>query len=251
MGNYITQKDYRVHYYEVDFEKRALISSILNYFNDTAMYQSELVNRGMDYMIKNNVGWVIYKWHIKLNKYPQYSDVITVRTWPKSFKKIFAYRQFDILDKDKKTIASADSMWILFDTKNRKPKKLDKVCLDAYHIDESDKKALDMPKLVQPEREDAAKSFKVRFSDIDTNRHVNNVKYISWCIETLPLEIAAKYSLVDLSVEYERETSYGETIRVTTQIDKKDDGSIECLHKITDKEGKKLTLLKTIWTPND
>ena len=57
------------------------------------------------------------------------------------------------------------------------------------------------------------KSFDVRYSDIDTNMHVNNVKYVSWALETVPKDIVLNYELKNVKVTYEKETTYGETIK--------------------------------------
>ena len=48
------------------------------------------------------------------------------------------------------------------------------------------------------------KIFNVRYSDIDTNGHVNNSKYVSWIIETVPLEIVLNYTLKNLKMDYKR-----------------------------------------------
>ena len=38
-------------------------------------------------------------------------------------------------------------------------------------------------------------NFKVRYGDIDSNMHVNNVRYVEWAIESLPLDIVLNYEI--------------------------------------------------------
>ena len=52
-------------------------------------------------------------------------------------------------------------------------------------------------------------NFKVRYTDIDSNNHVNNTKYIDWAIETLPEDIVNNYVLDEVKVTFEKECKYG------------------------------------------
>lgn len=44
------EQEYRIHYYEIDYKKRALITSLMNYFDDVATCQSEKLGVGIDYL---------------------------------------------------------------------------------------------------------------------------------------------------------------------------------------------------------
>lgn len=46
--------------------------------------------------------------------------------------------------------------------------------------------------------------FIARYSDIDTNRHVNNVKYADWSIEIVPLDIVMSYCLKRMKITYKK-----------------------------------------------
>jgi medium-chain acyl-[acyl-carrier-protein] hydrolase len=246
MDKLITDKEYEIHFYEIDYKRKALITSIVNFLGDSAINQSEDIGMGLEYLSEKKLAWVIYKWDITMIRYPVISEKITVRTWPFSFRKFYAYRQYDILDETGAVIGSADSVWFLIDTLKRKPQSISSEVYAAYKVSEGNKNSVDFGKLKPPVVIDEEKSFNVRYSDIDTNKHVNNVKYIDWCIETVPLDIVLKYTLKNIKVVYEKETTYGEMIKASTEIIKEDDKVI-CLHKIEDKEGNRLTLVKTTW----
>lgn len=53
--------------------------------------------------------------------------------------------------------------------------------------------------------------FIVRRSDIDTNAHVNNTKYIEWVLETIPEEVYRTYRMVALEAEGEHELALART----------------------------------------
>ena len=246
MEKLITDKEYEIHFYEIDYRRKALLTSIVNFLGDAAICQSEEIGMGLKYLTEKKLAWVIYKWDITMIRYPLISEKITVRTWPFSFRKFYAYRQYDILDQAGLIIGSADSIWFLIDTLKRKPQSISSEIYAAYRISEENRESIDFGKLSLPVGIDEERSFDVRYSDIDTNKHVNNVKYIDWCIETLPLDIVLKYTLKNIKVIYEKETTYGEMIKASTEIIH-EDNQVICLHKIEDKEGKRLTLAKTTW----
>ena len=91
-----------------------------------------------------------------------------------------------------------------------------------------------------------SKEFKVRYSDIDSNAHVNNVKYIGWALESVPVEILYNNNLVELSVVFEKECSYGDEIKSICEVKENDEEYI-ILHKIENNEGKELTTLISKW----
>ena len=88
--------------------------------------------------------------------------------------------------------------------------------------------------------------FKVRYGDIDSNMHVNNVRYVEWAVESLPLEIVLNYELKDLSVVFEKECKYGAEIIASYEL-REDNDELIVLHKIENDEGTELSILKSRW----
>jgi medium-chain acyl-[acyl-carrier-protein] hydrolase len=240
------EKEYEIHYYEVDYKKRALITSLVNYFEDIATCQSEELGVGMTYLLEKGWAWVLYKWDIKVERYPLYGEKVIVKTFPYSFKKFYAYRKFEICDSQGERVAYADSMWFLIHMEKRRPIRVAEDIYRAYGIPPEENFSLEMEDITPPKKPEKELHFNVRYSDIDTNLHVNNVKYLDWMIETVPREIVMNYTLKNIKITYQKETRYGEEIRVCTEI--VEEGEIrQCLHKIVDSEGNELTLGKTTW----
>jgi len=247
MPGVVMEREYTIHYYEIDYRKRALITSLMNYFEDIAILQSEKQGVGMDYLKEKSIAWVLYKWDIKIHKHPTYGDRLRVRTYPYSFFKFYAYRKFEILDENGAAMVSANSMWLLVNTKTRKPVKIPDEIYAAYSLSKDDSSPLDFQDIEALTGEEHVKTFYVRYSDIDTNRHVNNVKYVDWAIESMPQDLVLNYALKRIAVTYKKETTYGESIqsRTVTNIDS---GKAHCFHSILDTSGKELCILKTQWT---
>jgi len=240
----IFEQEYRIHYYEIDYKKRALITSLMNYLDDVATCQSERLGVSIDFLRERNLAWMLYKWDISIYNYPLFGEKIIVRTAPHSFYKYYAYRWFKVLNKNNEQLVKANSQWIFVDTAKKRPVKIPDEIYEIYGV------CADNPLIIEgampPSSVDTQKLFQVRFSDIDTNRHVNNVKYAAWALETLPLEIILNYSLIRLKVTYKKETTYGKIIKAITQILDQGD-NIRCLHGIVDEDDRQLCILESTW----
>lgn len=242
----VTDRNYNIHYYEVDIHKRAYITSIMDYLGDMAMYQSESLGVGIEYLKENNCAWVLYKWDITMDKYPLLNETIKVQTFPHSFRKFYAYRKHAIFDAEGNKIGDATSVWFLINTDRRRPMKITEDMYEVYGIEQSNNTSIDIKDIPQITTVHSEKSFQVRYSDIDTNMHVNNVKYAAWALETVPKDVVLNYELKNIKVTYEKETTYGETITVSTEVIR-EENRILCRSKIINEEGTTLTLLESIW----
>lgn len=238
------EQEYRIHYYEIDYKKRALITSLMNYFDDVATCQSEKLRVGIDYLRERNLAWMLYKWDIDIYKYPVFGERVIVRTAPHSFYKFYAYRWFEILSQKGEKLVSANSQWLFVNTAKKRPMKIPEEMYEIYKVGADN--SLEIEDIAPPSSVDTEKIFNVRYSDIDTNRHVNNVKYAAWAIETVPLDIVLNYTLANLKVTYKKETTYGKTIKALAQIIKQGD-EITCRHSIVDENEKELCLLESKW----
>ena len=239
-------KEYEIHYYEVDFRKRMHMTSLVDFLGDIATCQSESLGVGMDYLADRGLGWVLYKWDIKIHSYPSYGETIMVKTTPYGFKSFYAYRKFEILDKNGKLIAEAGSVWLMLNVEKKRPVRVGQDMYSAYGIDEDCKDIIEISDIQKLERTDGQKIFNVRYGDIDTNKHVNNSKYASWAIEVVPMDIVLNYSVKRMKITYQRESKYGEIVSSKVQVDKRG-SEIICRHSIEDGEGSLHTLLETYW----
>lgn len=169
----------KVRYSETGGGKKASIATLANYFQDCAIFQSEAVGRGLDYLSEHERAWFLVSWQIEVLRYPNLGENIQVRTWPYDFKATLGFRNIDILDDNGEQIVRAASIWSYVDTANLRPVKIDDDVSSAYPIEP----AIDMvyhPRKIklysQHERVDTRK---VMSYQIDSNNHMNNEAYIA------------------------------------------------------------------------
>ena len=181
-------KQYEVMYRDSNYKLRCKLASIVDFFCDVGSVQAESVGDTIDFQLSHGCTWVFYKYDIKIHKYPKYREKINVTTIPVGFKKFYAFRKYLITNEEGELLAEAMALFFLINIEKRRPARILKEQYKMYGADGDMDKALDMDKVQKMEREDYYKEFQIRYSDIDSNTHVNNVKYIEWAIESVQLK---------------------------------------------------------------
>lgn len=241
------EKEYFIHYYNVDYKRRCLIKSIMEYFEDIAILQSESRNIGLSYYKEHQVAWMLYKWDIEILDLPSFGQTVKVTTEPMGLNKFYAFRRYQISDKNHSPLVRANSLWLFFDTKLKRPVRITDDMFNGYGIEKDGGKELEIKEPLGLQRIDQEKKFSVRYSDIDTNMHVNNIKYVEWAMEPVPVDMVINYELRGLRVVYKKEARYGTSIKSVIQIDASNDGVVRCLHSIRTEEGLELATLMSEW----
>ena len=239
-------KTYEINYYDVDYKLKCKMSSIINFICDVGTHQSESVGGGMKYCEDNNCAWVFYKYDIKVKRYPKFGEKIRVVTSASSFKKFYASRLYEIYDENNERIVEGEGILLLINIDKRRAIRIPEDQYEAYNVDKNEKSDLKIERLERMEKADNENIFKVRYGDIDSNMHVNNVRYVEWAVESLPLEIVLNYELKDLSVVFEKECKYGAEIIASYEL-REDNDELIVLHKIENDEGTELSILKSRW----
>jgi len=205
-------KKFEVRYYEVNKLQEVAPVFILNYLEETAIAHTESVGLGIDRLKSEGIGWILNRWSLEINSYPHWNDIVEVETWAADFDRFFATREFCIRDSSGSIIGKASSRWIFLDITKKRPSRIPAHIADAYGI--YPQRMLDDPfeKLNPPNSTDFEKEFHIRKSDIDTNEHVNNASFVSWCLETVPSDVYESCRLYTLEIEYKKEARYGSDI---------------------------------------
>lgn len=121
-------------------------------------------------------------------------------------------------------------------------------------VDEDSRK---LPKLGDSTADYVRRGLTPRWSDLDVNQHVNNVKYIGWILESAPQQILESHQLASVTLEYRRECGRDSVLQSLTAVSDKDIGnlvnlgSVECQHLLRLEEGAEVLRARTEWRPKD
>ncbi|MCX7710808.1 MAG: thioesterase [Clostridia bacterium] len=241
-------KQFEIYYYQIDRHQKATPVSLLNLLEETAISHSDSVGLGVQTLLSQGLCWILNRWSFQMDRYPALNEKITVETWPSHFEKFYATRQFLIKDSDGNIIGRAVTLWILLNFERRRPTRVPDDFGDKYGMDSTEAIPSPFSGLDTNFAADCGLEFLVRRSDIDTNQHVNNSKYVEWALEAVPQDIYDQFSLKSLEVEYKKEISYGASVYSGCKFTFECSEKCEFSHRITNSDQSlDHALAKTIW----
>lgn len=198
----------RVRYSETDKSGHLTLPAIVNYFQDCSTFQSEDLGIGMEFLKEHHHGWILSAWQIIVERYPKLCEEIEVSTWPTSFDGLYGMRNFVMKDREGECVAYANSIWVFMDTEKKRPAKPTEKDIGKYKLEPELQMEYAPRKIALPEIWEEKEPFWVQKSDIDTNGHVNNSRYIQMAMEVLDENM----SVGQMRVEYKKSALYGDKI---------------------------------------
>ena len=241
----ISEETINIRYSDLDFDKSLKPFSLLNFFQDIASDNAEKLGFGYSFIYPQNLMWVLLKYRIEFSEYPIDINDLKLRTEPRGCNKIFAYRQFELLDGEK-SMAKAFSMWSLVDFKTMSIVNAENIISDNPYMKKYEPRENDLKfgKIPQLTKIDYSKEFEVRYNDIDVNRHANNGNYIIWALEPLNFDFRTSRRLKNIDMVYKKEAKLGEKLVSTIQILENNTTIHALKHSETQED---LCLLKCEW----
>ena len=170
--------------YDVGVNGEISLMSLLRYFQEAAFEHANNLGVGYNVLQEQNIFWVLSSMWLEIeNSLPGFDEQITVKTWPRGVNKLYALRDFQLFHKDKQ-VAKATSQWLLVDVKSKRIVRPERF---TDGIPFSEKRVFnDDFSPVEPIKEKKiTEERQVRYSDLDINRHVNNIRYVEWILDTV------------------------------------------------------------------
>lgn len=171
MGMY--DAEFTVRYSEVNQKNELTPISVMQYFQEIGCLHSDYVGMGL----KHNAAWVIIQWKVKILGKANWNDKILVRTWPSGIQGPYCMRDYEMY-KGEELIAIGTSKWVLTDIKTHKLLRITDEIAKIFEPVDKQVFSEPMTKLNPCEEYTDLIVYNVKLSDIDTNDHVNNIKYV-------------------------------------------------------------------------
>ena len=209
----IFERDFRINYEDVDCNNNLTARNLIKFMQEIGGEHSSSVGYGLENLLKINMAWIILNWNLKIFKSPHTDDIIKIKTWVRSFDKIYCFRDFEIFDEQNNLIAIASAKWVLKNHASKSIVRISPEIIKAY--DCVDKRVFENDcenKVDIPEKVDSYYEYVVQRRDIDTNNQVNNLYYIDFAYEALPDEVYNSCDLNNIQVFYKKEIKYREKI---------------------------------------
>ncbi|XP_027359893.1 palmitoyl-acyl carrier protein thioesterase, chloroplastic-like [Abrus precatorius] len=249
---FVYRQSFIVRSYEIGPDKTVTIYALMNFLQETAINNvtsygvsgnNFATTREMD---RHTLIWVANRIQIQVQKYSKWGDKIDVDTWFHFVGKNGMRRDSIIRDHcTKEIIARATSTWAMMNKETRRLSKLPESVkqelfpfrYDRHAISSEEIDCQKIHKLTDDTAETIRSGMTVRRNDMDANQHVNNVKYISWILESVPREVLDDYDITSMTLEFRRECTQSSVLESMTSpscnvISDSNNSSVERKHDL-------------------
>jgi len=213
MVNYFDKK-FELRYFDMNKYGVASPTTILTLLEETAAEHSYDINYCLYSLERLNIGWVLISGIIDMIRYPKYKEKISIRTWVSKFTLVKGYRENIIYDDSGAIIGKAKGVWVFYDIEKKKPVPIIDEIKVKWGVNPEISKEIDEDKIVVLNNGDPQLEYDIFKSDVDSNKHVNNIRYFHWLMESLPDDILDSYFLKRINARFFSEANLGEKIRV-------------------------------------
>lgn len=210
MATKFTEK-HEIQFYECDVTGKLTLPMLLNIVIKTSESQSEALGRGSDFVNSLGLGWVITQHEMTITRLPKTEELVSVTTEATSYNKYFCYRNFWIHDESGQECVAISSTFVLMDLTTRKMISVPLDIIEAYDC-EKITKILRGTKISSLEEDSDAREYRVRFSDIDGNKHVNNSRYLDWMVDSLAYKFLTSHEPTFVNIRFDKELAYGNSV---------------------------------------
>ena len=195
-------------------------TDLCNILQLTAAAHSEVGGISFSDMQVFNQAWVLSRMRVEITELPKWKDVVNVKTWINTLENSRSVRALELYVNGKKMVG-CETFWAVFNTKIRRPEAL---ALPFEHFE------------LYPEQKATFKPFsKINFnnetemvfektvvlSDLDIVNHVNNVKYLEWCLDFLDLELILNQKIESFEMNFLKELSLKDKVEIHENLTSK------------------------------
>ena len=188
-------------------------TDLCNLLQLTAAAHSELGGISFSDMQEFNQAWVLSRMRVEISKLPKWKDTVTIKTWINTLENSRSVRALEVYVNGIKVVGS-ETFWAVINTEKRRPEAL---ALPFEHFEifpekKATKKSFSKIQLVD-DKEDVLHKVVV-LSDLDIVNHVNNVKYLEWCLDFVPSELILNQKIDSFEMNFMKELSLKDQVKI-------------------------------------
>lgn len=247
--------NFQVRYSEVDVKGELSPPALIRYLEEVATAHSESHGVGIEKLSKRGEGWVLHNWAMEYHKPPHLEDRIIITTWASAFHHFNAIREFIVSDEMGNPLAYASSRWIYINIRRLRPVRLPEDVTSNYGFDDTRALDCEFTPLTFTGQMKYEQTITPGLFALDTNKHVNNTRYIEWMLNQLDLDFYMNHRLSRLEVEYNRPSYLADDLIVSLAPALKDinkEPFIRYEHQVVHPDDKKpRSLAHSWWIPNN
>jgi len=227
MLNKLGSFKFHIESYTCDFTEKATLAGICGHILEAASRHAEERGFGYGDILKDHIAWVLSRFSIKMNHFPDFNRTIRIETWIEGVDRFFTQRGFCIYDEDETILGYARSIWAAINIETRRPIDIAswRPDLVEYVVHEKECPIEKFSKIPPVEGIDSSMGYSVRYSDIDINKHMNSIKYVEHIVNMFDLEMFRDNLIQRFDIIFLAEGIFGDKLKLYRQNISED----ECL----------------------
>jgi len=244
----IGEEEFVIASYQMNDKGKIALPAIAGIFQEIAGEHAHANGFGFRQMIEKGHIWVLTRLKIKINSQPAWGDKVDVATWIVNREKFFSRRDFLINDKNGNKLIAAASGWMLLSVQSKRPQLVENIEMDIPMF--PDKFSMDaaLDKIPPVEFVESQMDYLVRYSDLDINKHVNNLQYIRIFLDAFPYNWINSREIKFFEINYLSEAAIDEELEIITGTRKGEGDTTFFQELIRRKDNKVICRAKTEWT---
>ena len=200
---------------ESEADGKVGVKGYVDYFQDIASGHFHLYGKGNDTLpYQYGVAWVYSKYKLKIYQKTDFKSEISLTSWVSKLDRIRVWQEMEIKRGDE-LLCEGRLESCVVNLNEGKIVKTDYIELPA---------GLEEPRLTSVGRfskrarfDDRAQlcyTHTVRYTDLDNNRHMNNLHYVELFLNAFSPEFFEKKFITDFELQYISQAYYGDELRV-------------------------------------
>lgn len=219
--------EYKVIYSDCDINGNMKPEAVLRLIQEISLEHCNLLNMDEKFFIERNRAFMLAELNIRMTRPIREKEGLIISSFPQSVPLHARYRRNTYIKNEKtgESLVTADAKWILINLETGRIERKapeDIVFPEQNHAGED--LSIKIPKNDFTELLNSQKHT-VRYSQMDSNKHLNNTYYASIISDSLPFEIFEEgRTIKNLTISYRSQGLWGDEIKVRC-FGKKDDNS--------------------------
>ena len=202
-NSYFTEY-YKLNYSQVYPNRSIKYPELSNILQNAAANHADYAKLGFDDLQQYNQAWVMNRIRIEIDDLPKLNDEIEIDTWVELLRGPKSIRNLSVKRNGQKIIG-VSSLWAVFNTVKRRPEVLALDSSQMQRFPDLHATSVENAKLEFDFEFKKISDYQVQLSDLDVVNHVNNIKYIEWCLDTLPRDFILENSFKVIEMNFLRE----------------------------------------------
>jgi acyl-ACP thioesterase len=215
----VFSKDWEINFTQCMPNGYLKYTDLCNILQLTAAAHSEIGGISFSDMQEFDQAWVLSRMRVEIKELPKWKDTVTVKTWIKTLENSRSVRALELYVNGKK-IVGCETFWAVFNTKIRRPETL-ALPFEHFKLYPEHKATQKILSKINLKNEtEMAFEKTVALSDLDIVNHVNNVKYLEWCLDFFDEKLILNQLIESFEMNFLKELSLKDKVVIHENVNK-------------------------------